>query len=477
MITLTKTSGICIPRQYENDRFYIEIKHHLVRTSKDYQKSTFTTNHYYLEGANVLKIPRFFPVNNYLKDFEIVTKINPGQDIQINHNITPRDDLQRNVIQYMLTNSNGIIQAEPGSGKTIVSVYAVATLKKKSFILVHRDSLVEQWRGPGTKEKPQGFLAFSDILDSQIGRLNSSNFKDVLSNKSIIIATDQMFVSLLKSKREEFLIELNNANIGLFLGDEVHTTVGAPTFAECSIHIPTPKVFGLSATPYRWDGNIDIIKYHLGEVYVPEGESSTMDARVTVLLFDFGFLPKSYRYIYWGGFFQKSRYLTILKNSKIFMNIAVSLVNKFVDDKRKILFVGERIKLLETLIKQCKSPDKGIFVAGSDLAEIEKEVTYTTPHKSRDGVDYVSKDCLIMSSPIGNVEQMSGRTLRPKPGKSQPIIIDLVDIGVKPIRETFFSRFDFYRSKNWDIKYIFITKDGKNNQISEDQAIQIIKGE
>ena len=477
MITLARTSGLCIPRDYENQSFYDEIKVDLTRHSKEYQKSTYITNHYFLEGTKVLKIPRFYPIHTYLADFEIINKLNTGQDIQINHNITLRDDVQRNVVQYMLANKNGIIQANPGSGKTVVSVYTVATLKKKTFVLVHRDSLADQWRGPGTPSKPQGFLAFSDINDSQIGRLTSSNFKDVLANKSIIICTDQMFISLLNRNRQDFLVELNNSNIGIFLGDEVHTTVGAPTFAECSIHIPSPIVFGLSATPYRWDGNSDIIEYHLGKVFVPEGKSSTMDARVTVLLFNYGFLPKSYKYIFWGGFFQRSRYLNLLKNSNIFMNISLSLINKFTNDNRKILFVGERIKLLELIMKHCKSQNKGMFIAGSDPLEIDKDLTCTTPQKSRDGVDYVSKDVLIMSSPIGNIDQMSGRALRPAPGKNQPILIDMVDIGIKDIRETFYTRLDFYKSKNWQIQFIFITNDGKKNIIDEQQALEIIRGE
>lgn len=476
MKTLTRTSGICIPRKYENEEFYQLIKNDLTRHSKDYQKSTFTTNYYFLEGTNILKVPRYYPIEKYCSDCDIVDNINSGQDIKINHNITLRDDLQKNIVKYFLTNSNGIIQANPGSGKTIVSVCAVATLKKKTFILVHRDSLVEQWIGPGTPDKPQGFLAFTDIDKDQIGRLSSHNFKDVLK-KSIIVCTDQTFISILRRNREEFLIELNNANIGVLIGDEVHTTIGAPTFAECSLHIPAAKSFGLSATPKRWDGNLDIIKFHLGEIFVPEGISSTMDTRVTVLLFDFGFLPKSYRYLYWDGFFQKSRYSTILKNSKLFMSVALSLLNKFTNDNRQILFIGERIKLLELLKEKCSGTDKGLFIAGSDLKEIEKQITFSTPNKSRDGVDYVSKDCLIMSSPIGNIEQMSGRVLRIKEGKAQPIVIDIVDIGVKAIRETFFSRLDFYKSKNWTIQFVFITKSGSKNVISEDQAMQVIRGE
>jgi hypothetical protein len=468
MKNFTRTSGICISRKYENEEFYQLIKNSLTRHSKDYQKSTFTTNYYFLEGTNILKVPRYYPIEKYCSDYDIVDNTNSGQDIQINHHITLRDDLQKNIVKYFLTNSNGIIQANPGSGKTIVSIYAVSTLKKKTFILVHRDSLVLQWEN--------GFLNYTDISKDQIGRLSSHNFKDVLK-KSIIICTDQTFVSILKRNREEFLIELNNANIGVLIGDEVHTTVGAPTFAECSLHIPTSKAFGLSATPKRWDGNLDVMKFHLGEVFIPEGKSSTMDTRVTVLLCDFGFLPKSYAYLYWGGFFQKSRYSTILKNSKLFMSIVLSLLNKFTNDNRQILFIGERIKLLELLKEKCLGKDKGLFIAGSDLKEIEKQITFSTPNKSRDGVDYVSKDCLIMSSPIGNIEQMCGRVLRIKEGKAQPIVIDIVDIGVKAIRETFFSRLEFYKLKKWSVQFVFITNTGVKNIISEDQAIQIIRGE
>jgi len=475
MIILDKTSGIVISRKkFEENQWYDDIKRKLTRHSKEYQRSTFITNHYFLEGPNVLKIPRFFPIEEYIKDFKINENIPDGLDININHNIQLRDDLQKTIVDYMLTHNNGIIQANPGSGKTVISVYVCAELKKKTFILVHRDSLVQQWIGPGEQDKKQGFLGYTDIDKNEIGRLSSNNFKEVLS-KSIIICTDQTFTSILKSKREEFLIELNKAKIGIFIADEVHTTVGAPTFAECSIHIPAKIVFGLSATPYRWDGNGDIIEYHLGKVYVPEGKSSTMDARVTVLLTNFGILPKSYYYLYYGGFFQKSRYLTILKKSKLFISICKALINKFCKEDKQIIFMAERIKLLELLYKDFKSIDKGMFVGSAKLDQTKPQLTFSTPGKCRDGVDLVEKDCLIMTSPISNIEQMCGRVLRIKEGKSQPIIIDIVDIGVKEIRQTLFNRINFYKKKNWGINYLFISDDGKKMLLDETKVIEILK--
>jgi len=475
MITLTKTSGIVIPKKYEETNWYKSIKLKLIRNSKDYQKSTYTTNYYFLEGSNVLKIPRFFPVENYIDEpFEIVENLHDGQNININHNIQLRDDLQKNILNYMLTHTNGTIQANPGSGKTVVSVMAVAELKKKTFILLHRDSIADQWIGPGTIDKKQGFLGHTDLDPNEIGRLSSHNFKKVLK-KSIIICTDQTFTSMLRNNREEFLIELNNANIGVFIADEVHTSIGAPTFAECSLHIPCKTIFGLSATPYRWDGNGDLIINHLGEIFIPQGKSSTMDARVTVILFNFGFLPKSSYYLFYGGFFQKSRYLSILKNSKMFMEICTSLIQKFYFEDRQIICMGERIKLLELLAKNCKCPDTGIFVSGAKLDKVENKLTLSTSGKMRDGVDAVCKDCLIMTSPISNIEQMCGRVVRSKEGKSQPIIIDFVDTGIKDIRNTLFARLKYYKSKEWDIQYIFVSSDGKKTNLNEDKVMEILK--
>jgi len=468
MITLTKTSGIIIPRKYENTDFYNNIKHELTRHIREYQKSTFITNHYFLEGTNVLKIPRFFPLEDYISDFELIENLHDGQDIKINHNIQLRDELQKNIVEYMLTHNNGIIQANPGSGKTVVSVYVCATLKKKALILIHRESLMTQWEN--------SFLNYTDLNKDEIGRLSSHNFKEVLK-KSVIICTDQTITSILKRNREEFLLELNNANVGIFISDECHTTTGAPTFAECSIHIPSKRVYGLSATPKRWDNSSEIIEYHLGKVYVPEGKSSTMDPRVTIILCDFGFLPKSYYYLYYGGFFQRSRYLNILKNSKVFMNICYSLIRKFYDEGKQIIFMGERIKLLEILAKNCKCDDIGMFMGSAKLDQIENQITFATPAKIRDGIDAIGKNCLIMTSPISNVEQMSGRILRIKEGKLQPILIDLVDLGLKEIYQTLHGRLKFYKKKEWSIKYLFITKDGNRTLIDEEKVMEILTGE
>lgn len=470
---IIRNSGIVISKAIGLNNIK-KIKESLTRITPSYQNSPSVTIKFYLENEEAIKVPRYFPIDDFV-DFEINDVRKDGDNIDIKHNIVLRDDLQINACNYMKCSRSGIIKAAPGSGKTVITICAICEIGKKALILVHRDSLVDQWIGPGTPEKIQGFLGHTSIDKNDIGRLTSSNFKECLK-KSIIIATDQTFISLLKRNRTEFLEALRDSKIGVLISDECHTTTGAPTFSECSIHIPTYRTFGLSATPSRADGTFDIMEYHLGKLWVPEGKATTMDGKVTVVLFNSGVIPKSTRYIYWAGLFQRSRYLKILKNSPIFMNICSQLISKFYDEGRNLLVVGERIKLLEELLNKVNREDSGMFIGSSKLDKIKNRITYTTPGKSRDGVDYVEKDCLIMTSPIGNIDQMTGRTLRVKEEKKTPIIIDMVDIGVPEIKRTFFSRFNFYKSKKWAMQYIHF-RENEITKLKEEDVSQILHGD
>lgn len=471
---LKRTSGICIPRELENETFYKYIKENLTRRFRNYGDSSFTYHNFFVEDDKILKIPRFFPIWDYTS-CKIENMFGPGEDIKINHNIKLRDELQKNIVSYLMENNRGIIQASPGSGKTVTGVCCVAERKKKTFILVHRDSLADQWKGPGTPDKPQGFLAFTDLKNDDVVRLSSSNFENALK-KPVIICTDQTFISLLRRNRANFLIALNKANIGIFIADEVHTTVGAPTFAECSIHIPSPIAFGFSATPYRYDGNGDIIEYHLGELFEPEGKATVMDARVTVMLFDYGISKKSRGYVYWGGYFQRARYLNLLKKSEILSNVSKSLLNKFLNDNRNVIYVSERIKHIDELYKWSPTNSKSKFIGSEKIDVLKEKLVFATSGKIRDGVDIPSKDCLIMCSPISNIEQMCGRIVRISKDKKEPIVIDMVDIGEKQISQSLFSRLSYYEKKKWKIKYVYLTKD-EIKEISKDFVYEVIKGE
>src|SRR5271157_4567121 len=109
MIVFKRTSGIIISTEYKNEKWYQFIKEKLTRRFKDYNTPTYSTYKFYIEGEKFLKIPRFFHIHDYLL-CKIEDKIQDGEDIEIEHNIILRDDLQRNIVNQMLSTTNCILQ-------------------------------------------------------------------------------------------------------------------------------------------------------------------------------------------------------------------------------------------------------------------------------------------------------------------------------------------------------------------------------
>jgi len=466
MIEVIQRSGLLIPRKYQHETFYSKIKEHLIRTTKAYQTSNLEVQVFYIESEKFLLIPRYFPLDKYIPAITVKNYTHSGVDIDIEHNIKPRNETQQIAMEYMTNVNKGIIQLPPGVGKTVISIYAICKKKKKTIVLVHRDSLADQWK--------DRFLQFTNCKEENISRLKSTTFENDLQ-KPIIIATVQTFLSLLKRNRENFLISLNKANVGVFIGDEVHTTVGAPTFSECSIHIPSACTFGLSATPYRYDGNGDIIEYHLGSIFEDADTQGTMNAKITVLLMDYEIdTPRRYKYIRWGGRFQRSRYLNLMKKSRPYREAMRGLISKL-GKERNLLSMVERVKLIDEHYNETPFSSKSKFCGTAKADTLEKKITFTTPGKCRDGIDAPWKDCVIMTSPIRNIEQLVGRVVRSNPDKKTPIVIDMVDYGCPEIGRTFYGRRQFYEKKGWPIKYIFC-KNNKLVTVDEQVALDIIGG-
>jgi hypothetical protein len=464
---LIRRSGLLIPRKYENTEEYIKIKESLQRRSKAYNSPNYITNLFYIESEKFLLVPRYFPIKQYIHSYGMRNLMHYGKDIEIEHNIKPRSQAQEKAIEHMMNHENGILQLAPGVGKTVISIYMIAERKKKSLILVHRDPLAQQWT--------DRILQFTNLQKDQISRLTTPTFEEDLK-KSIIIATDQTFISLLKRKREQFLTKLNEANIGIFIADEVHTSIGAPTFSECSIHIPSRYTYGLSATPYRYDGNGDIIEFHLGDIFSDDDIEGTMGAKVTVITLDYQIdTSKRTRYIRWDGVFQRARYLNLMKKSKPFREAMRGLLTKL-KDERSLICMAERVKLLDELYLETNSESKAKFYSSGGLDTLDYRVTFATPGKCRDGVDAPWKDAVIMTSPISNIEQLTGRIVRDNVNKKTPIVIDMVDCGCKDISRTFWARKRFYEAKKWPIRYFLFSPQSGLKPLEDDEATDLIGG-
>jgi len=434
----------------------------LTRKNKAYNsqsKDEFEIKKFYdIDEVNKeLLIPRFYRINNC--SYELEDRIPDGQLIDIKSKVVPRNERQNESIEWFKNHDRGVLCLGPGEGKTVIAISTICSIGRKAIIFTHKDSLVDQWI--------DRFTQFSSITQNQIIKLTTSKCNEILTNYPIVISTVQTFCSMLKriSNMRELMIQ---ANFGIAIWDECHTSVSAEQFSRTSLNVPCKRVFGLSATPSRHDGNTDIINLHLGTVFTPQlGSTDTMQPRVVVLKFKFGVMSRHYNYIMhktkydWDNgvkkpYFDMSRYLSQLKKSNKYVDVLKKVVNKIANSNRHLLLLTDRIKLLDIASEVCKDKSEvGFFIprSGKNRDEhLTRRLVFSTYGSSRDGTDKKEIDCLVLATPVSNIEQATGRAVRSSPGKDQPVIIDLVDMEDDSLMGRYHYRLGFYNRKNWNVE-------------------------
>lgn len=467
---LIRKSGIILPKTHEK---FVEVCSNLTRMVEDWN-STSTLLSFYEEFEDYVLIPRFYPIGEEVKD-----ETDEGADIDIKSNVTPRSERQKLYIKEFTNRDNGILQAEPGVGKTVIATCIVSHYKKRSIIIAHKDKLLEQWESE--------FIKHTSLEKEDIGRLSGSNFEECLQ-KSIILTTPQVISYAVTKEKTEFLNAIQNANIGVLIIDECHVGVGPEKFSKASIFINAKRVYGLSATPSRDKETQDIIHKHLGDIYYLEpSDDELLKPNVFMLYLPIDVYKKNNRYFHWDGRFQLTRYYQQMYKAKAYHELLAKWIIDAYNKGRTVLILGNIIKPLLALAEECDLPpeDVGLFIPGArdkkykkqtdkltdtmDLSEAfhNKKVIYSTYGAARDGNNRIDLDVLIMYTPTNNPEQAIGRILRIKEGKKTPIVLDIVDTSGpevyirdkdgERVESTWFERsalkrIDVYEKKNWDIK-------------------------
>ena len=465
MISLRNSCGIEIPEQYKEMFWVSMLLNNLTRQTKRFDNPDIVDINFFYENSNgIIKIPRLTEIKN--SDIQIQKDVTDGEDISIDFKSELRNDLQRQAHDYLCSHDSGILKLKPGEGKTVISIASICTMKKKSIIFVHKDSLVSQWK--------ERFLQHTNIKDEDIGILQSSKYQDVIK-KPIVIGTVQTMCSMIK--RFPFIEkDFYDANFGIAIWDECHTTGGAPLFSKSIYYIPAKRCFGLSATPGRSDHNDDIIGMHLGKIYEPKGVSNTLAPKVIMTYFDHKAMFYHKYYIMFGipdkkgerrpfPLFDPNRYKQMLcsKKNQYYVKVVNQLIRYLYKRDRTILVICDRIKLLDNFSVGLPKEDVGFFLprSGKDRDnQLHKKIVFSTPGSSRDGTDNPDFDCLIMATPIGNLDQAIGRVCRYKEGKNKPIVLDLVDTGCDTMEKWGQKRKQFYKSMEkdgWEFQEKYLT--------------------
>ena len=270
------------PDKILTKRGYAVVKEHfdfktLQKCRKDLNVKPFVNSYYgaeakpypiYLESKKKLYLPKFYGLEHFGNP--ILIKMPKGHNI----NVTFAGELrskQKPVVQAFLhtckkgksveKSNGGIISVPCGWGKTIMALYLISKLNKKTIIIVHKEFLLNQW-----KERIQEFLP-----SARVGLIQGPKID--IEDKDIVVA---MLQSLsIKTYDNKIFNEF-----GFTIVDECHH-IAAEVFSRALHKINSYYSLGLSATPNRADGLTKVFKMFLGPiVYNIEKDNKCVEVRV-----------------------------------------------------------------------------------------------------------------------------------------------------------------------------------------------------
>lgn len=332
---------------------------------------------------------------------------------------------QTDAVTKVCKQTQGVLTAPTGSGKTVMGLAIVAERKQPTLIVVHTKELLHQWI-----DRIETFLG---IPAGEIGIIGGGKYR----------IGEKMTVALVQSlyKRAEEV----TPHIGHLIVDECHRCPSR-TFTEAVTSFDCKYTLGLSATPWRRDKLSRLIFWHLGDV-VAEVDKAQLEDAGHILKAEFitrqtifkPFSDPSDQYA------QMLKELTAdeLRNTMICSDVAANL------DQGTALVLSDRKEhcvTLQAMLQERFGISAAVLTGDTPIKKREELVQdinngqvpalVATGQLIGEGFDCKHLSTLFLSTPIkfsGRVLQYVGRVLRPAEGKATPKVFDYVDAHVGPL--------------------------------------------
>lgn len=371
----------------------------------------------YREAPKKIYIPRYYGINNYGPPESI--KIPQGTDINIDFAGDLRD-YQNNIIDIYMKNTDkvwgggGLLEIPCGRGKTVIALKIIATLKKKTLVIVHKGFLLNQWI-----ERIEQFLP-----QAKVGRIQGQILD--IEGKDIVIG---MLQSLSMKEYPEDLF----SQFGLTIVDECHH-ISSEVFSRSLQKIITFYTLGLSATMQRKDGLSKVFKMFLGEIIYKEKREDDDPVLVKAIEFkssdpDFNEMCFDYR--------GNPAYSTMISKLCAFSHRS-EFILKVIEHELKqkagqqLMILAHNKNLLTYLYKAIEHRQistVGYYVGGMKEADLKKsetcQVIIATYAMAAEALDIKTLTTLLLATPKTDIIQAVGRILRVK--HERPLVIDIID--------------------------------------------------
>ena len=172
-------------------------------------------------------------------------KRNKETQIDVGFKGTLREE-QQLAADALLQHENGILAVPTVFGKTVIGASLIAKLKCNTLILVHLNTLFDQW-----KKSLEQFLE----IQFQIGQIGSGK------NTASGIIDIALVQSLIHDHEVDDMVK----NYGMVIVDECHH-VPSVNYEKVLVSVNARYVYGLTATPVRQDGQHPITFMQCGAI-------------------------------------------------------------------------------------------------------------------------------------------------------------------------------------------------------------------
>jgi superfamily II DNA or RNA helicase len=389
----------------------------------------------YRESERKYYLPRYYGTNLL---GEPINKLSKGNDINLTFKGTLFDYQNKIIdkyIEHVGESGGGLLDVEPGKGKTVMALNIISKLKKKTLVIVHKSFLMDQWI-----ERIEFFLP-----GARIGRIQGEIIDT--ENKDIVLG---MIQSL---SNKDYPPELWD-EFGLCVFDECHH-LGAEMFSNVMIQIVTNYNLGLSGTMTRKDGLTKVFKYFIGPVVHKEKTDITAKVLVKSVEYESDGLFDGVKTDFKGNPLYSCLITRLdeLGRNQMISNIILNEFEKNPNQQMMVLaHTKSLLQNLYTLLSE-KETSIGYYLGGmkeDKLKESEsKRIILATYAMASEGLDIKTLTSLVLATPKSDVCQSVGRILRSK--HESPLVIDIIDDN-PALMSQYYKRLTYYSSKNYDIQ-------------------------
>jgi superfamily II DNA or RNA helicase len=389
----------------------------------------------YRESETKMYVPRYYGIEHF---GSVPSKCSIGTEIDVpfqGNLFDYQKDITLKFIHTAKETGGGLLDVEPGKGKTVMGLHIISQLKRKTLVIVHKTFLMNQWL-----ERIETFLPTAKVGRIQ-GELIDVEGKDIV-------------LGMLQSLSNKVYPQEMWDTFGLCVFDECHH-LSAEVFSNVMIQIVTPYNLGLSGTMTRKDGLSKVFKYFIGPVVHKEKSDLETEVRIKSIRFQNEHLFEHVKTDFKG---QPLYSCLITKlNDSARNDMMVGVLKKELEDQphQQVMILSHTKQMIHDLYKRIEvfEPSVGYYLGGmkeEHLKESEsKKIILGTYAMASEGLDIKTLTTLFLVTPKSDVCQSVGRILRSK--DHQPLVVDFID-ETSVFDSQYQKRKKYYESKRYIIE-------------------------